>query len=189
MWLNDWVGISHDIAIEHGWWDSDRSDSEVIVLLHSELSECLEAMRLKPLNATQVADQKDKIAEELSDYMIRVFDYCGKKEIDIELEISRQVASIGDIDIDSLMWESETIYDILDLKPDNKIDMLAFAHAKLSTFYWVLVYNGEENYEPLIDSLFVVVLLAKQFDINLEKAIADKTERNKLRPMKHGKKF
>ena len=189
MKLNDWVEISHDIAVEQGWWDSDRSDGEVIVLFHSELSETLEAMRVKPLNATQVSEQKDKIAEELSDFMIRVFDYCGKKEIDLELEISKQIAFIGDISINDLMEESDTLYDILDLKPANKVDMLAFAHAKLGDFYWEKVYNGEDNYESLIESLFVVILLAKQFEIDLEKAIADKMERNKLRPMKHGKKF
>ena len=189
MKLNDWVEINHDIAVEHGWWDSDRSDGQVIALFHSELSETLEAMRLKPKNATDVADQKDKIAEELSDFMIRVFDYCGKKEIDLEFEISKYIAFIGDISINDLMQESDALYDILDLTPANKVDMLAFAHAKLGDFYWVKVYNGEDNYESLIESLFIVVLLAKQLDIDLEKAIDDKKERNKLRPMKHGKKF
>jgi len=64
---------------------------EVVVLLHSELSECLAAMRLNPKNATEVQDQKDKIGEELADYFIRLADYCGKKEIDLEKAIAEKM--------------------------------------------------------------------------------------------------
>lgn len=35
----------HDTAREKGWWDSERNDGEAIALMHSELSEALEALR------------------------------------------------------------------------------------------------------------------------------------------------
>ena len=31
----------HSIAVDHGFWDSNRSDGEIIALIHSELSEAL----------------------------------------------------------------------------------------------------------------------------------------------------
>lgn len=35
----------HANAKAKGWWDSDRSDGEIIALIHSELSEALEHLR------------------------------------------------------------------------------------------------------------------------------------------------
>ena len=36
--------VNH-IAIEKGWWEGERNDGELIALIHSELSEALEALR------------------------------------------------------------------------------------------------------------------------------------------------
>ena len=69
------VKLCHQIAKEKGWWDKERSDGEAIALMHSELSEALEAMR-------NHGPKKD-IAEELADCCIRIFDYCGEKGIDL----------------------------------------------------------------------------------------------------------
>jgi len=35
----------HQIARRKGWWDAERNDGEIIALMHSELSEALEALR------------------------------------------------------------------------------------------------------------------------------------------------
>ena len=35
----------HTNAIEHGWWEEERSLGEIVALCHSELSEALEAYR------------------------------------------------------------------------------------------------------------------------------------------------
>ena len=74
--INDFIDICYATAKEKGWWDKPRSDGELIALMHSELSEALEAMRN---NLGQEA-----IAEELADCCIRIFDYCGKNNIDLE---------------------------------------------------------------------------------------------------------
>lgn len=73
------VKNSHRIARAKGWWDNDRNDGELIALMHSELSEALEAMRKD--------GGKQEIAEELADCCIRIFDFCGARGIDLQTAI------------------------------------------------------------------------------------------------------
>jgi len=74
--INKFIQECHLIAKAKGWWDEERNDGELIALMHSELSEALEAMR----NHTTLA----RVAEELADCCIRIFDYCGARSIDLE---------------------------------------------------------------------------------------------------------
>ncbi|MCM8781868.1 MAG: hypothetical protein NC828_02305, partial [Candidatus Omnitrophica bacterium] len=74
--IGDYIDLCHSIAKEKGWWDTQRNDGELIALMHSELSEALEAMRN--------CSSKEAIAEELADCCIRIFDFCGAREIDLE---------------------------------------------------------------------------------------------------------
>lgn len=81
--LNDLIGECHSIARSKGWWEDERNDGELIALMHSELSEALEAMRAR--------GSKDNIAEELADCCIRIFDFCGAREIDLEKILVKKI--------------------------------------------------------------------------------------------------
>ncbi len=81
--ISEYIDLCHTIAKDKGWWDSDRNDGELIALMHSELSEALEAMR-------QHASMVD-IAEELADCCIRIFDYCGARKIDLEKTLLKKM--------------------------------------------------------------------------------------------------
>jgi len=81
--INDYIAECHRIAKEKGWWDNERNDGELIALMHSELSEALEAMRNH--------GKKEELAEELADCCIRIFDYCGSRNIDLESSLLKKI--------------------------------------------------------------------------------------------------
>lgn len=81
--ISEFIAECHRIAREKGWWDSERNEGELIALMHSELSEALEALRNH--------GSKDNVAEELADCCIRIFDYCGAREIDLEKKLQQKI--------------------------------------------------------------------------------------------------
>ena len=68
----------HKNARDHGWWDECRSTPEMLCLIHSEVSEALEAHR---------ANSREGVEEELADVVIRVFDMAVGLGMNIERAI------------------------------------------------------------------------------------------------------
>lgn len=74
--------VAHEIAKSKGWWDEPRTDGELVVLMHSELSEVVEALR----DGNPVSEKippHTKRDEELADVVIRVLDYAERSNIDL----------------------------------------------------------------------------------------------------------
>lgn len=84
MNLNEWTQEIHENALNHGWWDESRGFAEVIALCHSELSEALEEDRsgrgMLYFNGTK----PEGVAVELIDCIIRILDYLGAANVDVE---------------------------------------------------------------------------------------------------------
>ena len=81
MTIKEWQKVTHENAVKHGWYESERPIPELLCLLHSEISEALEAFR---------NDDEANFREELADVAIRLFDMSEYLEIDLEGEILKK---------------------------------------------------------------------------------------------------
>ena len=86
---------------KHNYWGK-RNLGELIALIHSELSEALEALRegkrqekVKEIGNENIVDfyiwEKDTFEDELADVAIRLFDLCGSEGIDLEYQIKKKM--------------------------------------------------------------------------------------------------
>ena len=75
MHISELVRLCHDNAKEKGFWDEKREVGTILALIHSEVSEALEAHR---------NGDGENFAEELADTVIRIADLCGGHGINLE---------------------------------------------------------------------------------------------------------
>lgn len=79
--VNEYSAHCHQKMREMGWWDSPRENGTLIALMHSELSEAMEADR-KNLNDDKLPHRKG-LEVELADLLLRVFDFAGYNGLDL----------------------------------------------------------------------------------------------------------
>ena len=180
---------AHAIALSKGWWDEERTFGDLIALVHSELSEALEAYRehgdvqprLKRYNqidgwSTVLADEHGGhpigVPSELADVVIRVADMAewygcnleAAETIDPSTEsFYAHLVSFGDWIEACGIWLSFAFLEKL-LAPD-------FHPAR-----------------PLAQTLLWVQRMAAHYSIDLDAAIEAKMEYNRTREYRHGGK-
>jgi NTP pyrophosphatase (non-canonical NTP hydrolase) len=91
--INSLTTKVHENAINHGWWQDERSFGDIIALCHAELSEALEEYRNghKPNETYLNGEKPEGIPTELADVVIRIMDYCGHTGIDLEKAITKKM--------------------------------------------------------------------------------------------------
>jgi len=80
----------HRIAVEHGWWDKERSTGEALMLIVTEVSEAMEAYRIGNPPSRAIPGFS-RLEEELADVIIRVLDFAEGNGLNIEGAIAAKV--------------------------------------------------------------------------------------------------
>ena len=191
MNLNDFAKEVHQNAVEHGWWDEERSFGEIVALCHSELSEALEEYRAgRPLvygdgfsmdrRITELPDimalqlKPEGIAVELADCVIRILDWFGK----------------SDVNVDDVMAAGENFRSLVAGRNNTTFGgLIADLHLCLSTAYQRHI-NGYSwsafPYMGLCVTLVIDWMEAAREDA--ESILLLKHQYNKTRPYRHGGK-
>ncbi len=85
--INDLIKKAHENSKAHGFWNEEKNFGDVISLMHTELSEAYEEYRNnRKLDETYYEEDGKPcgIPSELADVVIRIFDFCGGNNIDLE---------------------------------------------------------------------------------------------------------
>lgn len=72
----------HATAVAKGWWEKERNEGEMIALMHSELSEGLEALRAGNPPSDHIPEFSG-LEEEYADVIIRIMDHGEKRGLRI----------------------------------------------------------------------------------------------------------
>ena len=107
--INELSKEIHQNARNKGFFDSEKNIGEMLCLIHSEVSEALEADRknryttgtIETINSFVIDEMfvtdfkigvKDTFEDELADTFIRLADLCEKMDIDIDSFIKMKMA-------------------------------------------------------------------------------------------------
>lgn len=192
MNLNDFAKEVHQNAVDHGWWDEERTFGEIVALCHSELSEALEEYRagrpmvygddlwgetrvVEPPDIMALGVKPEGIAVELADCVIRILDWFGKVEADV----------------DQAMREGEELHQYTPFSSKASAGtFIAGLHLSLSFAYWEDLTDPQRCGSMMYLGLCINLIRAwlSEAQVGMDEILRLKHEYNKTRPYRHGGK-
>ncbi len=194
MNLTDLQREAHAIAKDHGWWDEERSFGDLIALVHSELSEALEAYRdiglaiANPGRKTGLGEvfyerhlhECEGVPYELADVVIRVADMAEWYELDLDVVVMARARKKDDhLDVHTWGPDEGSFGDWIAECHELLREAYWWKHQQLSRVVWV---------EWLGSLIHNVYQMAAHYGIDLDAAIEAKMEYNRGRSYRHGEK-
>lgn len=210
MLISELAKMVHQNAVEHGWWDEERSPEEINALIHSEWSEGLEEARAGRPMAYIIVDMSLAPQVETHDVIIKrggdgrymYFDkeYHGKPEgiavelIDGCIRILDYIGFMGgsfttggnDATIESL-YCAENMQKV----PDKASEVIAYLHVYTAQAITARSFHdlGVPDLFALTGAMAAALSWVKKQGLDPLALLLEKHEYNKSRPYKHGKRF
>ena len=208
MELSELQKEAHAIARDKGWWDQERTFGDLIALIHSELSEALEAYRERgletwstlrmdegagPITLSSISDldtlkarlgeaaleKPEGVASELADVVIRVADMAEFYGMDlVAVRIARSYVPL---------WV-QSFGDWITALHLSTTMIMSCASLQLHADSTLPIPNVEDWKVEARDTIERVYLMAAHYGIDLDVAIVAKKAYNRTRPYRHGGK-
>ena len=205
MNLADLQKEAHAIAKDHGWWDTERTFGDLIALVHSELSEALEAYRERELEAytppDDVIGQPGKLGTTRQPHPFPgVGGYVNvkvsTKPEGVASELADVVIRVADM-AEHYHWDLDAVSipepeEWMEFSPPKSFgDWIGLCHIHASDAL-VKAWMPPEMFQTPSVSLNLVIRtvqrMAAHYGIDLDAAIKAKMEYNRTRPYRHGGK-
>lgn len=188
----------HQNAVDHGWWEKERSKEEIFALIHSELSEAVEEVRkgTPPMYVKKWRTNSDECEFEF-DIIMTIDGYVeyhfGKKPEGELIELADVIIRI--LDYLSQLVNGFEFYEEIkanNIKSINK--QYKFGIEKYVEYHSIV---SEIFASEIMDEIAGMSLLIKliehisgiEWGLDLWDAVYIKHEYNKTRPYKHGGKL